>query len=426
MRDLVLRDARVDDRGGLVDIWISGGRIHSVGAAGQAAEPAAAQRAGEPAQEIACHGRVVIPGLIESHLHLDKALLDQEQPNAEGTLAAAIKITGELKRLFTPRAISDRARQVLDKALMNGTTTVRAHPDVDPIVGLMALDVMLELREEYRGRIDLQVVAFPQEGILKAPGTGELLREALRRGADVIGGCSYNEADVAACRRHVDLVFGLATEYGVPVDIHADFGDDATDPRFAMAAYIAEVTERTGMSGRVALGHMTSLAGRPPAERAEVMARLAAAGVSVVPLPATDMYLGGRGDAVNVRRGVAPVRELWEAGVTTAYSSNNVRNAFTPYGNADLLDIGLFLAQACHLSSPDDLARVLDMATGQAARVIGIADRYGLRPGADADLVVLGTRRVADVLLDRPDRCYVIKRGRVVARTTRTSELVPV
>jgi cytosine deaminase len=414
--ELVLRDTRIDDERGLVDIHIAGGRIVSIGEAGLSAACGA--------EEIACAGRVVIPGLIESHLHLDKALLDRERPNVEGTLAAAIKITGDLKRSFTPDAIRARARRVLDQAIMNGTTAVRAHPDVDPIVGLMTLDVMLELRDEYSDLVDLQVVAFPQEGILQAPGTEALLREALRRGADVVGGCSYNEADLAGCRRHVDLVFELATEYGVPADIHADFGDDAGDPRFAMAGYIAGATERAGLGGRVALGHMTSLAGRPLPERAEVMARLAQAGVAVVPLPATDMHLGGRGDTMNVRRGIAPVRELWEAGVTTAYSSNNVRNAFTPYGNADLLDIGLLLAQTCHLSSPGDLARILDMATGQAAQVIGTAGRHGLREGADADLVVLGTGRVADVLLDRPDRCYVIKRGRVVARTARTSTLI--
>jgi cytosine/creatinine deaminase len=413
--ELILRDARIDDDRGLVDIRIAGGRIVSIGAGLTAARDA---------EEISCAGQVVIPGLIESHVHLDKALLDRERPNLEGTLAAAIKITGDLKRSFTPEAVRARTRRVLDQAIMNGTTAVRTHPDVDPIVGLMTLDVMLELRDEYRNLVDLQVVAFPQEGILRAPGTEALLREALRRGADVVGGCSYNEADLAGCRRHVDLVFELATEYGVPVDIHADFGDDAGDPRFALASYIAAATERAGLSGRVALGHMTSLAGRPPAERAEVMARLAQAGVAVVPLPATDMHLGGRGDTTNVRRGIAPIRELWEAGVTTAYSSNNVRNAFTPYGNADLLDIGLFLAQTCHLSGPGDLARILDMATVQAARVIGTSGRYGLSEGADADLVVLGTGRVADVLLDRPDRRYVIKRGRVVARTERTSDLI--
>jgi cytosine/creatinine deaminase len=409
--DLVLRDARIDDEGALVDIAISGGRISAIG------------KADATPEEITCNGRVVIPGLIEPHLHLDKALLDYERPNLEGTLTAAIKITGELKAAFTPEGVRDRARHVLDQAIANGTTAVRAHPDVDPIVGLLSLDVMLELREEYAGTIDLQVVAFPQEGIIKAPGTTELLREALRRGADVAGGCSYNENDLADCRAHVDVVFELAAERGVPVDIHADFADNADDPRFALAGYIAEATTRMGMAGKVTLGHMTSLAGRPPAERSEVMARLAEAGVAVVPLPATDMHLGGRGDTINVRRGIAPVRELWAAGVTTAYSSNNVRNAFTPYGNADMLDIGLFLAQASHLSGPGDLARVLDMATGQAASVIGIADRYGLRVGCDADLVVLSAHRVADILLDRPDRCYVIKRGRVVARTSRTSEL---
>lgn len=412
--DLVLHAVRIHDDAELVDIVVDDGRIVSIGP----------RRPERGAKEIDCAGRVVIPGLIESHLHLDKALLDRERPNLEGTLAGAITVTGALKRAFTPETVRARARQVLDLAITNGTTVIRAHPDVDPIVGLMSLDVLLELREEYRGLIDLQLVAFPQEGIIKAPGTLELLREGLRRGADVIGGCSYNEDDVADCRRHVDLVFELAREFDVPVDIHADFGDDAADPRFALAEYIADVTEREAMSGRVALGHMTSLAGRSPAERKEVLARLTTAGVAVVPLPATDMHLGGRADEVNVRRGIAPIRELWQAGVTTAYSSNNVRNAFTPFGNADLLDIGLFLAQTCHLSSPGDLARILDMATVEAARVVGVHDRYGLRPGADADLVVLGTQRVADVLLDRPDRCYVIKRGRVIARTARTTELL--
>ena len=333
-------------------------------------------------------------------------------------------MTGELKRGFTADGVRDRARRVLDQAITHGTTALRAHPDVDPIVGLLGVEVLLGLREEYRDLIDLQIVAFPQEGILRAPGTLDLLRAALHLGADVIGGCSYNETDVTDCRRHVDLVFELAAEFGVPVDIHADFADDATDPRFAMADYIADATQRAGLGGRVAIGHVTSLAGRPPRERQATMARLAQAGVAVVPLPATDMHLGGRGDQAAVRRGVAPVRELWAAGVTTAYSSNNIRNAFTPYGNTDLLDIGLFLAQTGHLSGDADMRRVLDMATTDAARVLGIADRHGLRVGARADLVVLGTHRLADALLDRPDRCYVIKAGRIIARTTRVTEIL--
>ncbi|WP_280262439.1 amidohydrolase family protein [Nocardia wallacei] len=413
MADLVLRDARIADDAEPVDIAIAGGVITAIGRE----LPTSAE------EEIDCAARVVIPGLIESHLHLDKALLDAERPNPTGTLAGAIAVTADLKRGFTVDSIRDRARRVLDAAIANGTTMIRAHPDVDPIVGLHGVRALLELREEYRGHIDLQIVAFPQEGILRAPGTLTMLRESLNAGADVIGGCAYNEATVGDSRRHVDIVFDLAAEFAVPVDIHADFADDGTDPRFAMADYIAEATERTGMGGRVTLGHMTSLAGQPPEQRRRTLARLADSGVAVVPLPATDMHLGGRSDTTNVRRGIAPIRELWQAGVTTAYSSNNIRNAFTPYGNADLLDIGLFLAQTCHLSGPRDMLRVLDMATGQAARVTGIADRHGLRVGAAADLVVLSSHRVADVLLDRPDRCYVLKAGRVVARTRRISEL---
>ncbi|GEM32961.1 N-acyl-D-amino-acid deacylase [Nocardia neocaledoniensis NBRC 108232] len=414
MADLVLRRARVADDAEPVDIAVSDGIITAV-------EPALRCRS---AAEIDCAARVVIPGLIEPHVHLDKALLATQAVAPDDTLAGAIAVTGELKRGFTATDVAARARRVLDQAIVHGTTALRAHPDVDPIVGLLGVDVLVDLRAEYRGLIDLQIVAFPQEGILRAPGTLELLRAALRRGADVIGGCSYNEADVADCERHVDLVFELAAEFDVPVDIHADFADDATDPRFAMADYIATATERAGLGGRVAIGHVTSLAGRPPGERRATMARLAEAGVAVVPLPATDMHLGGRADETAVRRGIAPVRELWAAGVTTAYSSNNIRNAFTPYGNADLLDIGLFLAQTGHLGSPADLRRVLAMATTEAAALLGIGDRHGIRVGARADLVVLGTHRVADALLDRPDRCYVVKAGRIVARTTRTTEIL--
>ncbi|AZG44555.1 amidohydrolase family protein [Gordonia insulae] len=414
--DLLLQSARIADDAPLVDIGVDDGLIVEIS---DRASPRAATT-------IDCAGRVVIPGLIEAHLHLDKALLDKEQPNRDGTLAGAIEVTGALKRQFTAESVRQRARQVIEQSIINGTTLIRAHPDVDPIVGLLGVDVLVDLREEYRGQVDLQIVAFPQEGILKAPGTQELLAEALRRGADVIGGCTYNEANLADCHRHVDVVFGLAEEFGVPIDMHADFADDASDPRFALAEQIAEVTVRRGMSGRVTLGHMTSLAGRDADDRKSALADLAAAGVAVVPLPATDMHLGGRDDTHNVRRGVVPVADMWAAGVRCAYSSNNIRNAFTPYGNADMLDVGLLLAQVSHVSGAPGLARVLDMATYSAAAVVGVDDRYGLAPGCRADLVVLSTDCVADVLLDRPDRCFVIKGGRVVAHTTRTSQLTEV
>ncbi|MGY0022064.1 amidohydrolase family protein [Streptomyces sp. YJ-C3] len=415
MTDLMLRNARPERSPDPVDIAVTDGIVTGL----------AAHLPGTAREEIDCAGRVVLPGLIESHLHLDKALLDDLRPNPDGSLDGAISVTGELKKGFTYADVRDRSSRVIEWAVTHGTTLIRAHPDVDPIVGLLGVDVLLELREKYRALVDLQIVAFPQEGILRAPGTLDLLREAMRRGADVVGGCAYNEDDADDCRRHVDQVFDLAAEFDAPVDIHADFADDASDPRQAMAAYIARATVRAGWSGRVTLGHMTALGGLPKDERELLMKELAASGVAVVPLPATDLHLGGRRDEYAVRRGVAPVRELWEQGVTTAYSSNNIRNAFTPYGTADLLEVGLLLAQTGHLSGSDDLARVVHMATHGAARVVGIADRYGLRPGAAADLVVLDTERFDDVLLERPARAYVVKAGRVVARTRTTTELLP-
>ena len=265
--DLMLRRARVEDGRPLVDIAIDQGRIVAVA-------PDLPHRADHT---IDCDGRVVIPGLIEPHLHLDKALLDKEKPNLDGTLAGAIAVTGELKRGFTRDAVRSRVRRVLDQAIGNGTTAIRAHPDVDPIVGLLGVEVLLELREQYRGLVDLQVVAFPQEGILNAPGTLEMLREALRRGADVVGGCAYNEVDLPSCERHVDLVFELAGEFGVPVDMHADIADDTSDPRFAMADYRRGRSCGFGSPSRPATG-LRGHAGAHARSRRPRRARTRAAG----------------------------------------------------------------------------------------------------------------------------------------------------
>ena len=412
--DLLLLDARLADDTELVDVAVAGGVITAVGrvSKGQAA-----------GQVIHCAGDVLLPGLIESHLHLDKALLNERMREQPASLADAIGATGRMKAAFTHDDVYRRGRRVIEMAVRNGTTFIRAHPDIDPIVGLTSFEALLDLRADHAACVDLQIVAFPQEGILIADGTERLLRRALDLGADVVGGCPYQERDVDDARAHVDLVFDLAEAYDRPVDIHADFADDPSDGRFALAEYIAEVTIRRGFHGRVALGHLTSLAAAPSEQRARVIERLAEARITVVPLPATDMHLLGRADRMNVRRGIAPIDELVRSGVNVCYSSNNIRNAFTPYGRADLLELGLFLAQVSHLSTRDDLLRVIGMVTHAAARNVGIADRYGIEPGRQADLVLVGTKSVADVLLDHPADRLVIKSGRMVARTETRSEM---
>jgi cytosine deaminase len=344
-------------------------------------------------------------------------------PNRSGTLQEAIRITGILKKNQVRADVLERSQQVLDMALRKGTVGLRCHPDVDPIQGLIGVETLLELKAEYRNLLDLQIVAFPQEGILKAPGTIELMEEALRMGSDVVGGCPYNERDWNDTVAHIDTVFSLAQCFDKPIDMHADFADDISDPRFAAAAYIAQKTIETGYQGRVSLGHMTSLASLIPGAAAPVIDLLRRANIHIVTLPATDIYLGGRSDGNNPRRSLAPIRALRAAGVNVTYSSNNIRNAFTPFGAADPLQIGLFLAHIAQMGSPEDQAEVLRMATYGAAEAMGISAQYGIEAGKQADLVILDTRHVADALLESPPRLWVIKRGRIAVTTRHTCEI---
>ena len=374
-------------------------------------------------QLIEAGGRAAIPGLLEPHIHLDKAFLESRMPNRSGTLEEAIRITGILKRKQDRADMLARSRQVLDMALRNGTVGLRCHPDVDPIQGLIGVETLLELKAEYANLLDLQIVAFPQEGILKSAGTLELMEEALRMGADVVGGCPYNERNWEETKAHIDQVFSLAQRAGKAIDMHADFADNATDRRFAAATYIAGKTIETGYQGRVSLGHMTSLACLQPQEAAPIIDLLRRADIHVVTLPATDLYLGGRCDAVNRRRALTPVHALRAAGVNVTYSSNNIRNAFTPFGAADPLQIGLLLAHAAQMGSPDDRAEVLRMGTYAAARAMGISENYGIGVGKRADLVILNTDRVSDALLDVPARLWVIKGGRIAVTTHHRSEI---
>ncbi|MFS0757656.1 amidohydrolase family protein [Noviherbaspirillum sp. 1P10PC] len=411
--DLLIRRVCVDDDRPLVDIAIRDGRIAAIEAGIEV----------DAAQEIDAAGRAVIPGLVEPHMHLEKALLHRRLPPTQGTLEEAIRVTGILKSRQERHDVLERSRTVLDMAVRNGTVAIRAHPDVDLIQGLIGVETLLELREEYRDLLDIQVVAFPQEGIIKSPGTIALMEEAMGIGADVVGGCPYNELNWDDTVRHIDAVFEMAQKHDADIDMHADFSDEATDQRFAAAGYIAQKTIDSRFQGRVSLGHVTSLGALDPEELKPVLQLLREAEISIVTLPATDLYLGGRNDQKNPRRGLTPVRALQGAGVNVAYSSNNIRNAFTPFGNADMLLIGNLLAHAISYGTPEHQAAILGMATGNAARAIGIDGSYGIAVGRQADLVILDTARVADALLDIPARSWVIKRGKITVVTRHTCDI---
>jgi cytosine deaminase len=393
--DLLLRGARLPDRDALVDIAIGGERIVGIDMVARLAR-----------DSIDLGGRLVTPGLVESHIHLDKALLDDRVVSTAGTLQEALRLTGEAKRAFTIDDIRDRARRVLDTAVRAGTTAMRSHVEVDSIVGLAGMEAMLPLREEYAPALDLQLCAFAQEGIVKAPGTEALLRRALTMGADLVGGCPYNDSDGL---EHIRIVFALATAFGVDADFHVDFADE---PEHLHVREIAAQTVRAGWQGRVAVGHVTELAAVPGFRQDEIIAEIAGAGVGVICLPATDLYLMGRRDDASVRRGLAPIRRLLQAGVPVALASNNVRNPFTPVGTADLSHMAFVASVAAHMGTPADLRALLTTITLHPARLLRLPD-YGLAPGCHADLVVWDCAQPEDIVATLPPRTLVLKRGRV-------------
>jgi cytosine deaminase len=399
--DLVLRNCRVPAHREPVELAMAGGRIVALG---QAIGPARETR------DVA--GRLVTPGLVEAHIHLDKALLTDRLADTADTAVEAIRLTAQAKRGFTVADIATRARRVLDLAVPAGTTSMRAHVEVDPIVGLAGMEAMLPLRREYAPAIDIQLCAFAQEGIIQSPGTEALLRRALEMGADLVGGCPYNDTDAI---RHIEIVFALAREFGVDADFHVDFTDE---PEHLHVREIVRQTERAGWQRRVAVGHVTAMAALPAAEQAALTAELARAGIGVISLPLTDLYLMGRRDERNIRRGLAPVRRLLAAGVPVALASNNIRNPFTPIGTADLSHLTFVSAVAAHMGTPEQMRDLVATVTTHPAQILNLGD-YGVAAGCRADLVVWECERLEEIVMALPSRRLVLKGGRVTVEHER-------
>jgi cytosine deaminase len=231
-------------------------------------------------------------------------------------------------------------------------------------------------------------------------------------GADLVGGCPYNDSDGA---EHIRVVFALATAFGVDADFHVDFADE---PEHLHVREIAEQTVRAGWQGRVLVGHLTELAAVPPFRQDEIIADIVHAGLGVACLPATDLYLMGRADDFNVRRGLTPVKRLRAAGVPVVLASNNVRNPFTPVGVADLVHMAFLASVAAHMGTPVELRALMDMITVQPARLLRLPD-YGLAPGCRADLVVWDCPRTEDAIATLAPRTLVVKRGRVTVQARR-------
>lgn len=397
--DLLIKQARLNDEECLQDIAIENGKIINI-----------APAISSPAKEvIEAEGRVLIPGLVESHIHLDKALIADREPNKSGTLKEAIEVTAKLKPTFTEEDVYNRAKRALEMIIRHGATTVRTHAEFDPAQGFTGFNMIMRLKEEYKNLIDMQIVAFPQEGIFKTPRTEKMMYEAMDMGADIVGGIPYNDAPA---NEHIDLIFDIAKKYDKDIDLHQDFADEADDTSIE---YLCEKTIKENYQGRVSVGHLTALHAMSQEQLERVIKLMVEAKINVMPLPATDLHLGARNDDFNVRRAVTPIRKLRDAGINICLATNNIRNAFTPYGNGDLIQIAMLAIPVGHLGGADDLPTVLPMITENPAKALGLKN-YGVEIGKQADLVLLDTKIKANAIIDIPERSYVIKNGRVTVK----------
>ena len=394
MFDLVIRNAIVDGHSAPVDIGVVAGRIVAI---------AAGLPAGGEAIDAA--GCLLVPGLVETHIHLDKTCILDRCRTEEGTVAEAVRETSAAKRGFTVEDVVARGRQTIERCIGWGTMTMRTHVEVDPGIGMVGFEGVQQLAREYAWAMDLELCVFPQEGLLNNPGTEALLIEGLKRGARVIGAVPYTDSDP---RGQIDRIFAIARDFGVDIDMHLDLADHTDGMQ---VDYVCRKTEEYGWGGRVAVGHATqlSLVDRP---RYDMIARtLASAGVSVTILPATDLYLMGRSHDHAVPRGVVKAEGLRAAGVCCSISTNNVLNPFTPYGDGSLIRMANLYANVCHVARPAELAACLDMITCESARLMRKTD-YGIAVGNPADLVLLDATDPADAVRTLAQPLWGMKAGR--------------
>ena len=411
--DLVIRGAGLRGVKGPHDVGIEDGRISAI-----------AEHLREAAtKEIDADGRLLTPGFVNIHCHLDKCLTgawaDVWEVASSGSLEA-IPAATRVKERFTEADIIERAGRTIATSVLSGTTAMRAFADVDTVGGLLSVKSILKVKERFKGALDLQVVAFPQEGILRDEGTEELLEKSLELGADVVGGIPWYEKDAEAAARHTDIVFELASKYGRYV--HALI-DDNTDPDSKNIEYFLKKALKEGFRGRVAASHCRGALDSPDEQYAGRVVGLAKeAGATVVENSHVSLFMYGRTGGHPVRRGVTRVREFLEAGVNVAIGQDDVDDPYYPFGRGDMLELAFVMCHAAHLGTPREMELAYDMVSSNPARGMGL-EGYGTGIGDRADLVLLNAETVHEALRLQPERVAVIKSGRVVAETRTRKEL---
>ena len=401
--DLILRGGNLPDGRENVDIGIETGKIAVVEANLQVTA----------ADEIDVHGRLVTPPFVDAHFHLD-ATLTTGKPrfNQTGTLLEGIALWEELKPTLSHDDYVARALQYCDWAVGRGLLAIRSHVDTtDP--NLTGVKALLEVREQVKSYLDLQLVAFPQDGYLRSPVGIPNLSKALDLGVDVVGGIPHFERTQEEGAESVRLLCEIAAEQGLMVDMHCDETDDTASRHVEV---LATETLRLGLQGRVTGSHLTSMHSMDNYYASKLIGLMSDADLHVVANPTANMLLMGRQDTYPKRRGMTRVPELMQAGLNVSLGQDSVMDPWGPLNAADMLDVAHMAVHAGHMSGRDQMLSCFKAVTEFPARTLGL-EGYGLEPGCHADMIVLQAENPIEAIRLRPPRLFVIRRGNIIARS---------
>ena len=399
--DLIIRNANLPDGRVGIDIGIKDGKI----AALEVALTAKAQK------EIDASGYLVSPPFVDAHFHMDATLsLGLPRLNQSGTLLEGIALWGELKPHLTVEAIKERALRYCDLAVARGLLAIRSHVDIcDP--RLLAVDALLEVRKEVAPYLDLQLVAFPQDGYLRDTGAAKLMETALDRGVDVVGGIPHFERTMDEGKKSVEVLCRIAAERGLRVDMHCDESDD---PNSRHIETLTAETVRHGLQGRVTGSHLTSMHSMDNYYVSKLLPLMAEAEMNVVSNPLINITLQGRHDTYPKRRGMTRVPELMDAGVKVAFGHDCVMDPWYSLGSADMLEVASMGLHVAQLTGVEQMKSCFRAVTEIPAAILGL-EGYGLEKGCNADLVILQAADPVEALRLKANRLFVIRRGRIIS-----------
>lgn len=418
MIDLFIKNVLKTTGSGLCDIAVDAGVVVNIG---HALDYVAAET-------IDGAGCLLIPGFVESHVHLDIALMnDSITPGRNEPYLSHYGLNETLERnrkLFTSDDIFERSIRSIKRAVRHGVTAMRAQCHIDRQVGLKHLEALVRARDICSEYITLQIVAFPQQGLTNHPENYSLFREALRSGVDVMGAAPNLDRDENGnvnFKAHLDQALEIAVLEDVDLDAHVDLGLplSVSSPDELEAVYLAKKAMECGYHRRVTAGHVSALDSAEIEVAKEAIDIIHEARMHVVSQP--DLYRLGREDGKGKRRGLTRVKEMLDRGVNIAYASNNVRDVLRPMGNFDLLEEGLILAYGAHMDSVEELAAIMKMSTYNPSKMLGLKD-YGVEIGCMADFVILDCRTPQEAIVGQSEKRYVIKQGKILSRNKRSSE----